>query len=819
LLNLATTRFKVFNYEQSLAALNQLVTSTEKTGDIALKADALSYIKTIYFDLGDEKSLREYSKQEIALLLSPQYLESLVARLGSKNIPAALSVDADSLNTSYSPGEFYKKQFDVLRLVRIGNNYKLMEEFDDALKYYEQALAKSEEMKVSSLEGIVSTQLADVYIKRKQWDRAVEYYQRSLALERQRGTKSDLAVSLRDVGYAYLEAGEPREALPYFNESLAIWYAVGADKTEAVYRLYGTVLSYISRAYAALGNRTLAIMFGKLAVNAIQLERGQLRGFNRSLQVTFRQKNEKPYRRLADWLIEAGRFAEAEHVLRMLKEEEYSDFVRRDAEEISNLNQRLKLEGKDKEVIERYNQLATRVSEIGTEYLRLDEKQIQLVRKKLQLPTEEQKRYEELKQQLTDANEAFQLFLDKVLVAELGDAKAKGIEVDRSLQDELRKRGNGTVALYTVVGEDRYRVVLTTPSAQVDGRYEIKATELNKKIFAFRDALRNPKIDPRPLGKELYNILIKPIEKDLQAVKAKTLIWSLDGTLRYIPLAALSPDGKSYLVEKYQNVITTPKTSRESSASNADWRALGLGVSQNQSVTNPDNRAEKIDFKGLPGTKSELMSIVNEEGSKGEAGVLPGKRFLDDRFTIQNFTDSLKDETEDGKRKYTVVHIASHFRLGSNWSNSFLLIGNGKILSLQEINNSPDMRFGDVELVTLSACNTAFADQTNGKEVDSLAEAIQTRGGKAVLATLWSVADASSSLLMSEFYRLRKDNPRLTKARGLQQAQQEMIAGKLQTSGTRGGRRDTSETDADASAQDYSHPYYWSPFVLIGNWR
>ena len=819
LLNIATAHFKIFNYQQSLTALNQVLKLTEETGDIALKADALNYIKTIYFDLGDEKALRESSKQEIALLLSPEYLESLVARLGSKNIPAALSGEVDLQNESYSPGEFYKKQFDVLRLVRIGNNYKLIEEFDDALKYYEQALAKSQELRDLSYEGIVSTQVADVYIKRKQWAKAVESSQRSLTLERQRGIKTDLAVSLRDVGYAYLEAGKPSEALPYFNESLAIWYALGGDKTETVYRLYGTVLSHISRAYGALGNRKLAIMFGKLAVNAIQLERGRLRGFDRSLQMSFLQKNEKPFRRLADWLIEDGRFAEAEQVLRMLKEEEYSDFVRRDADEIRTLNQRLKLEGKDKDVIERYNQLAMRVSEIGTEYLKLDQEQVQLARKKLTLPSDEQKRYEALKQQLTDANAAFQLFLDRVLVAELGDAKAKGIEVDRSLQDDLRKWGNGTVALYTVVGEGRYRVVLTTPSAQVDGKYEIKATELNKKIFAFRDALQNSRVDPRPLGKELYDILIKPIEKDLQAVKAKTLIWSLDGTLRYIPLAALSPDGKSYLVEKYQNVIITPKTSREISASTADWRALGLGVSQTQSVTNPDNHDEKIDFKGLPGTKSELMSIVKDEGSRGESGVLPGKKFLDDSFTIQNLTDSLKDEREDGKRKYTVVHIASHFRLGSNWSNSFLLIGNSKILSLQEINSSPDMRFGDVELVTLSACNTAFADQSNGKEVDSLAEAIQTRGGKAVLATLWSVADVSTALLMSEFYRLRKENPRLTKARALQQAQQEMIAGKLQTSGTRGGRRDTSETDADASAQDYSHPYYWSPFVLIGNWR
>jgi CHAT domain-containing protein/tetratricopeptide (TPR) repeat protein len=816
--NITTAYFSTFNYEKSLLTLNRMLKTAEETGDKALQADALSYIKTIYFDLGDEKALREYSKQEIALLLSPEYLESFLTRLGSKNTPALSSADSESLNKSNSPAEFYIKQFDGLRLIRIGNSYKLLEEYENALKYYEQALTIALEIKASALEGIVSTQIADLYVKRKQWDKAIEYSQRSLALERQRATKSDLALSLRDVGYGYLEAGRPREALSYFNESLALWHSLGADKSETIYRLYGTVLSHLSRVYDALGNRKLAIMFGKLAVNATQRERGQLHAFDRSLQASFLKKNEKPYRRLADWLIEEGRFAQAEQVLRMLKEEEYSDFVRRDSDEIKNLSERLKFEGKDKEIIERYNQLVTRVSAIGEEYFRLDEKQRQLNRKNLQLPAEEQKRYAELKEHLTVANAAFKLFLDKTLVSELGPERAKTIEVDRSLQDNLRKWGNGTVALYTVVGEDRYRVILTTPTVQVDGKYEIKAEELNKKIFAFRDALQNPKVDPMPLGKELYDILIKPIEKDLQAVNARTLIWSLDGTLRYIPLAALSADGKSYLVEKYQNVIITPKTSRELSNSSVDWRALGVGVSQNVSVNNPDNPDEKINFKSLPGTKSELMSIVKDEDSPGEKGVLAGKRFLDEGFTVQTFTDSLKDETEDGQRKYTVIHIASHFRLGSNWSNSFLLLGNGKILSLQEINNSPDIRFGDVELITLSACNTAFAEQTNGKEVDSLAEAIQTRSGKAVLATLWSVADSSTSLLMSEFYRLRKENPKLTKAGALQQAQQEMLAGNLNSPKSKGARRDTSEADAELSP-DYSHPYYWSPFVLIGNWK
>ena len=101
-----------------------------------------------------------------------------------------------------------------------------------------------------------------------------------------------------------------------------------------------------------------------------------------------------------------------------------------------------------------------------------------------------------------------------------------------------------------------------------------------------------------------------------------------------------------------------------------------------------------------------------------------------------------------------------------------------------------------MELVTLSACNTGLATASNGIEVDSLAEAIQAKSGKAVLATLWAVYDESTSSLMKDFYRIKTANPTIIKAAALQQAQKKMIA--------------------DAK---FAHPYYWSPFTLIGNWR
>lgn len=132
----------------------------------------------------------------------------------------------------------------------------------------------------------------------------------------------------------------------------------------------------------------------------------------------------------------------------------------------------------------------------------------------------------------------------------------------------------------------------------------------------------------------------------------------------------------------------------------------------------------------------------------------------------------------------------------------------------------------DVELVTLSACNTGFGNDSTGREVDSLATFIELRGAKSVLATLWPVADESTSLLMSEFYKLKKENPEMTKAAAMQAAQNAMIEGKL-VPRIEGGKRSAGFGGATSGTppfpfdkeKPFAHPYYWSPFVLIGNWK
>jgi len=194
---------------------------------------------------------------------------------------------------------------------------------------------------------------------------------------------------------------------------------------------------------------------------------------------------------------------------------------------------------------------------------------------------------------------------------------------------------------------------------------------------------------------------------------------------------------------------------------------------------------------------------------------------MDESFTADSMLASLH-------RKFSLVHIASHFQFKpGNETSSFLLLGDGSHLTLERIKNLPNI-FGGVELLTLSACDTATSgEDASGKEFEGFAVLAQRQGAKAVLASLWPVADQSTQLLMQEFYRLREATPGMLKAEALREAQLDLLHGTINgdtfDNASRGVKINDHQTSSTSfpfnSGAPYSHPYYWSPFILIGNWK
>ncbi|TNF90535.1 MAG: CHAT domain-containing protein, partial [Gammaproteobacteria bacterium] len=301
---------------------------------------------------------------------------------------------------------------------------------------------------------------------------------------------------------------------------------------------------------------------------------------------------------------------------------------------------------------------------------------------------------------------------------------------------------------------------------------------------------------------------IEPIAADLTAAGARTLMLYLDGPLRYIPMAALY-DGERFLIERYALVVFTEAAGDSGHRQSGDpWRLAGLGSS----------RAYE-GFSALPAVPRELEGIVQQNDADTD-GVLPGVIYLDDEFTRKAV-----DTVFAGQ--FPVIHIASHFAFRSGADiNSYLLLGDGSHLTLADVRTS-GYELDAVQMVTLSACETAVGDlSADGREVEGLGTLLQRQGAQAVLATLWPVADRSTGSFMQSLYRQRA-NHGLSKAEALRQVQLRFLSKEINqfTRGTeaRGetvtGWSDSSIDKANESpASDWSHPYYWAPFILMGNW-
>ncbi|NNE67276.1 MAG: tetratricopeptide repeat protein [Pyrinomonadaceae bacterium] len=819
--------------QKALELFEKALPLRRKAGDLNGEAVTLNGIGAVYVKNGRFEEALQYYNLAYAVRNSPSMPDDRANRRGIAIILNNIGRLFDQLGDKKKAAVYLGRSLPLRRATgdRSGeattlNNLGLVEadrgNLKKALEYYEESLKIIRDLGLEFREAEVLNNSAVIHINQVEPKLALPKLAKSLAYYRSVGDRGGEATSLNNIALAELQTD--KKATPVnLVSALLISRQAGEAALEAM------TLNNLMYFWKKTGKPSIAAFYGKQSVNKYQEIRFGIRTLNEDSRRIYLESITDTYRQLADVLIELGQFAQANQVLNMLKAQEYFDFVRRNSDEIKRLESTVTLNPKEREMLERYKAIAERVTALSKRYGELDLERRKARRQGGDLDEKNLEEHESLEKQLRDANAAFRLFVEKQLAEELGKERVKEVEYDRDLQAKLRRWGEGTVAVYTVLSRDRYRVILTTPFVQVDGKYEIKAGELNRKIFKFRESLQDLGADPRIPGKELYDILLKPIEKDLKAAGAKTIVWSLDGTLRYIPIAALSPDGKSYLVEKYRHAVITSKTRDDLDEPNKKWKALGLGVSKAAEITNPSDPSEVIEFSAIPGSVNELNAIIRDERKPREKGLLFGRRFVDEDFTLGAFEDSLALETASGKPEYSVIHLASHFRLGNNWSDSFLLLGNGKVLTLEDLSNSPGLSFGDVELVTLSACDTAYANSSNGKEIDSLAGAIQTKSGKAVLATLWAVVDESTPLLMTEFYKLQVDNSSMTKAAAMREVQTGFITGKLKPDAeyierlakafeTRGSSNPSNAFKFDKN-KPFAHPYFWSPFVLIGNWR
>jgi CHAT domain-containing protein len=281
----------------------------------------------------------------------------------------------------------------------------------------------------------------------------------------------------------------------------------------------------------------------------------------------------------------------------------------------------------------------------------------------------------------------------------------------------------------------------------------------------------------KELATQFYQLFIKPITGFLEQHQITTLVIVPDRALRNIPFAALH-DGEHYLIERYA-IATSLLGSKISAAdppSGDDKLQVFLG-----GVSEPVHLKDENKYsRELPNVPDELKGIQKLYPTQS-------KMFLDVEFIRPVLT------TEIIETAYSIIHFASHSSFASDSNKSYLLIYNGKFFleELKELLLQRRFKEKPIELMTLSACETAQGDDDT---ILGLGGVAVKAGVKTTLANLWLVNDEAAAKLNIAFYKHFK-TPGINKAQALQKAQLELL-----------------------KQPKFQKPSLWAPLILIGNW-
>ncbi|PZO39622.1 MAG: hypothetical protein DCF19_13645 [Pseudanabaena frigida] len=717
--NLGLAYNNLGEYEKAIDLYQQSLAIRKEIGDRNGEARSLNNLGAAYNNLGEYEKAIDLYQQALAIF----------KQVGDRNGEAR---SLNNLGAAYNNLGEYEKAIDLYQqalaifkqvgdrngearsLNNLGAAYNYLGQYQKAIDFYQQSLVIQKQIGDRNGEATSLNNLGLAYNYLGQYQKAIDFYQQSLVIQKQIGDRNGEATSLNNLGAAYNYLGQYQKTIDFYQQSLAITKQIGDRNGEA------RSLNNLGFAFNKLSQPEISILFYKQAVNRYETIRKDIKKLGKEEQQSYTNTIASGYRALADLLIKQDRVMEALQILDLLKVQELEDYLKN-------------IKGNDR----------------TSQGIRLLEPEKAISSQLLNFSLE----------QTPELNRKLASQIQQIPKSEIN-----------KVPEYLQKIPQGSVLIYPLILSDRLEIILFAPNTlPIHRTVPIKKEDLEELALVMRVYLRDPKnSNIKDYSKQLYDVLIKPIEDDFKQTKATTILYAPDGQLRYIPLAALY-DGKQWLVEKYQisNLIAYSLSDFSPKPKTAPNILAGAFGGKKGEI--------KFGQNGLPATITEVREIAKS---------LPNSTTLEENaFSRQ--------ATETQLKQHNILHLATHaeFNSGSP-DNSRIFFGNGDILKLNEIT---DLSLQNIDLIVLSACQTGVGKLGDGVEILGFGYQVQKAGAKTAIASLWKVDDAGTQALMDAFYQtLPQGN--LTIAEALQQSQVKMIR-----------------------SSQYNHPAFWSAFFIIGN--
>ncbi|MFQ4136393.1 tetratricopeptide repeat protein [Nodosilinea sp. PGN35] len=784
------------NYLGAIAYYEQALPLFQATEDLRGQANTLMSLGIAYKALSDYRRAIAFYEQALPLFRAIDDLHGQAstlnnsgnAQLSLSNYQRAISNYEQALPL-YQTIEDHHGQASTLN--NLGVAYWSLSDYQRAVGYYEQTLPIFQAIEDRHGQASTLTNLGNAYWALSDYQGAVRYHQQALLLFKAIENRQGQANSLTNLGNAYWSLSDYREAIGYHQQALLIYKAINDRQGQAstlnnlgkaywslsdfraaiayyqqALPLYKAIedrsgeslsLSNLGAVLAAQGQPELAIAFYKASVNLRESIRADLQELPETLQASYTESISEDYRELVRLLLEQDRVLEAQQVLELLRVQEIDEYLR-------------DMRGNDQ----------------TAQGLDLWEAEQQLLT---------------LYMEMVEAGQGFDAFLNRPEVQTFTqqlrrNARGQNLnpEALARLQTNLQQLDHA-VLLYPLILEDRLELVLVTPEGLERQTVPVDRVQLNQLIAAFRTDITGRRPEVEQSAQPLYDLLIRPLEPYL--TDTETILYAADGQLRYIPLAALH-DGEQWLAQRFGvNLITAASLTDWGRSQTTDLSVLAGAFSEGYYQVNIGDK--QLSYSGLPYAGLEVERIA--------ADIPTTKAYFNQDFS--------RAAVEPELAKHSVIHFATHAEFVAGAPHeSFILFGNGDRVTLPDI---ASWSLPGVDLVVLSACQTAVSGELGqGDEILGFGYQMQRTGARAAIASLWSVNDGSTQVLMNALYAALQADYSPTAA--LRLAQQALIEGDLSRLGE-AIRADFELITAgsEPSSSTLGHPYYWAPFILIGN--
>ena len=812
--------------QKALEFFQQALPLHRQAGDKEGEARDLGNIGVVYDLTGQPQKALEFHQQ--ALLLYRQVGNKASEANALNNIGAVYYATGQPQKSL----EFYQQALPLHRQVgdkartlgNIGNVYSFTGQPQKALEFYQQALSLHRQAGDKAGEAIVLTNIGVVYNTTGQPQKALEFYQQALSLHRQVGDKAGEANALNNIGIFYKTTGQPQKALEFFQQALSLHRQMGNKAGEA------NALNNIASVQEQRGRLALAERHLKDATALLERVRDELGGLSES-KVSFLTSKMGVYHRYIHLLLKRNKPADAFAVAQKTKARALLDLMASGRVDIGR-----QMTGTEKQ---REVELRGRAAQLNA----------QMVKEGVQNEVGAKKRFAALKVRLAQAESDLQTFTD-TLYARHPDLARKRAAKTATLADAAKFLPKDTALLEYVVlntggGKNAIDrtvlfVVMNEAGKATVRTYYLPVTReaLAKKTDALRLACADPRKPYQSAAREMYRLLL-PAAAAKQLTGKKRLVICPDGPLWDVPFAALH-DGKRFLLQRQEIAYAYSATGAQAAlvakaASARRTRPTGTllalanplfdegkrfgdsgGVPGERPITTPDRPLTTPD-RPLPTPERPLTTpdrpfpapdrdvllpragrLVNLPGTQREADALKHDFPTAAVYTRQQAQETIVKQKAAG---YRYLHLASHafFNDAAPLLSSIVLANppagstEDGFLTAREIF---DLHLS-ADMVVLSACNTARGEKRSGEGIVGLTWALFVAGAPTQVLSQWAVNDASTATLMERFYAgVAK---KAAKGASLRQAALALLA--------------------DKKDRRHAHPYYWAPFILVGDWR